>query len=514
MTFLAELERHTSRLQAMPALDTAPEELASGVEAMNDDELVAILEHVAALRTCVDRLGVIAAGVAARRSRRDRGYQGLASKRGHRTPVAMIQSITGSTAAAARKAVQVGESLLPSAAPSDDPGPARVEQPGDGAAASAQAGGGDSSTPEPTPWHEPLRRALLRGGITLDQHDAIRGGLGEPPVDAGGDAHEVWSIAAAQLITDAAGLPVEELRARARAVRDALDPAGAEARFAERYEARSFRLWSDRAGQHHGHFVFDDDAAAWVRSIIDSALRPRRGGPRFVDSEEKAAAASLEADGRSNDQLAYDLMFDVIRAGALASADDVFGARQPGVRLVVVHDPEGPRDAFGRMLATGYTEDRGEAVPGSVVDRAVCESGVVRAEFDRTGNPLDLGREQRLFGRAQRLMLSLRDGGCRWPGCTRPPSYCEAHHCDHWHADEGRTDVDRGILLCRHHHLLLHNNGWKITREGSGPFVLNGPPGAGIAPTPLLDRPAWAWIWSPPPPPERSGWRTAAPSAA
>ncbi|WP_260838050.1 HNH endonuclease signature motif containing protein [Microbacterium sp. SLBN-146] len=460
---------------------------------------------MAAVRTCLDRLGVIAAGVAARRSHRDRGYQGLASKRGHRTPAAMIQSITGSTAAAARRAVQVGESLLPSTAPVEEADSAAI----------VQADAGDAGVPpEAAPWHEPLRRALLSGGITLDQHDAIRGGLGEPPVDAASDANDVWSIAAAQLVGEAQGLPVEELRARARAVRDALDPAGAEMRFAERYEARSFRLWSDRNGQHHGHFVFDDDAAAWVRSIIDSALRPRRGGPRFVDSEEKAAAASLETDGRSNDQLAYDLMFDVIRAGAVASAEDVFGTRQPGVRLVVVHDPAGPRDAFGRMRATGYTEDRGDAVPGSVVDRAVCESGVVRAEFDRTGNPLDLGREQRLFGRAQRLMLALRDGGCRWPGCTRPPSYCEAHHCDHWQADEGRTDVDRGILLCRHHHMLLHNNGWKITREGTGPFILNGPPGAGIAATPLIDRPAWAWIWSPPPPPDRPEWRTAAPAAA
>ncbi|MGB3909892.1 MAG: hypothetical protein WBL06_05425, partial [Pseudolysinimonas sp.] len=38
-----------------------------------------------------------------------------------------------------------------------------------------------------------------------------------------------------------------------------------------------------------------------------------------------------------------------------------------------------------------------------------------------------------------------------------------AHHANHW-AHGGRTDIADGILLCRHHHMLLHNNHWKIHR--------------------------------------------------
>ena len=52
------------------------------------------------------------------------------------------------------------------------------------------------------------------------------------------------------------------------------------------------------------------------------------------------------------------------------------------------------------------------------------------------------------------------------PGCDRPPSWTEAHHIQHWARDGGRTDIADGILLCRHHHLLFHNNGWEIEREG------------------------------------------------
>src|SRR5690606_18856004 len=57
------------------------------------------------------------------------------------------------------------------------------------------------------------------------------------------------------------------------------------------------------------------------------------------------------------------------------------------------------------------------------------------------------------------------DGGCLWPGCDRPPAFTEAHHTRQWKRDGGRTDVADGVLLCRFHHLQLHNNGWEIRRE-------------------------------------------------
>jgi hypothetical protein len=85
--------------------------------------------------------------------------------------------------------------------------------------------------------------------------------------------------------------------------------------------------------------------------------------------------------------------------------------------------------------------------------------------FDHNGQPLDHGHEQRLFSKRQKAALALRDGGCRWTNCERPPSWCEAHHILWWARDAGPTDIGNGILLCKHHHLLLHNNGWDIIRE-------------------------------------------------
>jgi hypothetical protein len=286
----------------------------------------------------------------------------------------------------------------------------------------------------------------------------------------------VWAVAAEQLIDEARGLPVEELGRRARAMRDRLDPIGARERYERQYEARSWRMWTDEDGARHARIDFDHEMGAWVEAIRDAALRPRRGGPRFLTDEQRAEAALLEQDSRTNDQLAYDLMTDLLRAGALARSEDVFGARQPGVRMVVFKDAVGRRDAFGRLLGIGHIEDGGEAVPGPVLDRSLCDAGAVEVTVDSCGNPLDVGREQRLFTAKQRIALAVRDGGCIWPGCDRPPSYCEAHHIDGW-AGGGRTDTERGALLCRFHHLLLHNHGWRITRESRGAFRLHPPAG-------------------------------------
>ncbi|MEV4687304.1 HNH endonuclease signature motif containing protein [Microbacterium sp. LWH3-1.2] len=411
------------------------------------------------------------------------------------------------------------------------------------------------------PWDEPLRRGLLDGRLTTAQHDAIRRGLGEPraataeggavpgamdaptrgtepdangaagsggvdaPVDDGDPgaesmlfplvdlaqaapreamAREAWSLAAEALAAEASRLPVEELAKRARTVRDMLDPVGAEERYGRRFENRGLRMWTDADGQERGTIAFDDEMGAFVRSMLAAGLRPRRGGPRFMTDEERAAAESLIDDPRTNDQLAYDLLMDMTRAGALAEAKRVFGSRQPGVRMVVVKDA-GPRDAFGRLVAVGHDMDGGCALPGSVIDRNACSNGFIEVIVDPEGNPFDLGREARMYSAAQRVALAVRDGGCVWPGCDRPPSYCEAHHCDHF-AEGGETNVDRGVLLGRFHHMKLHNTGWRITRDGKGPFVLRPPAGEG-APIVLVSKAAWSWAWDSPRPPDRAEWR-------
>lgn len=478
MTFIAELRRLVDELAAHSEVDVPVEDLRTSLRRLDSDALTGVLVRATQLINSVERVRIVSAGVAAERSARESGYLGTAQTRGHRTPVALIQSITGVSRAEAAKQVRLGESLLGARRMSDD-----GEQT-------------DAVAPSPTetelPWHEPLGAALMAGGLTSAQHDAILRGLGEPPAPGEngivtidgivreiGEVREVWRIAAEQLLLAACEFSPEELLREARRTRDLIDPEGAAERSTRRHENRQFRMWVDESGQSRAQFVFDDDGAAWVRAMIDAGLRPRRGGPRFVGDDERVAVQSLVDDPRTNDQLAYDLVVATLKAGSLATPEKVFGARQPGVRVIVERSSLGRRDPFGRLIAVGRLEDRGDIVSGPILDRALCTTGFREVHVDEAGNPLRLGREQRLFSAVQKLVLAVRDGGCIFPECTMPASYCEAHHIDHYGRDQGRTDVDRGVLLCAFHHLLVHNAGWEITRDGLGSFLLHPPPGRG-----------------------------------
>ena len=113
-----------------------------------------------------------------------------------------------------------------------------------------------------------------------------------------------------------------------------------------------------------------------------------------------------------------------------------------------------------QVLTTGLGAaalvDGTEVSPGEA-RRLACGAGIIPAVLGGTSSVLDLGREQRLFSRAQRIALTLRDKRCRAEGCDRPASWCEAHHLTQPWAEGGRTDLADGILLCGHHHRLAHH---------------------------------------------------------
>jgi len=74
---------------------------------------------------------------------------------------------------------------------------------------------------------------------------------------------------------------------------------------------------------------------------------------------------------------------------------------------------------------------------------------------------VDYGRAQRIVPPGLKRQLALRDQGCVFPGCRRPPSMTEAHHVLHWSA-QGTTDLNNLALLCARHHTDVHTRGWTI----------------------------------------------------
>lgn len=435
-----------------------------GVERLDDEELLELLTDTTEARKALELVVASASAEVSRRSARERGYGGLAQRKGLRTGTALVQQITGLGRGDVTRAVRAGEELAPTIPSSPEPA-------APGTDASSQGVAEQPPTPAAPEWLQLVRDALAAGTLSQAQFHAIRSGLGEPPVDRYPELDadflpQAWSRAVRLLLDEAATLPVEDLRNQARIARDRLDPVGVTLRFEERFAARSFRRWIDESGQRHAHILFDDDAGAWVDALLQAALRPRRG-PRFVGSDAAERARAAEADERSNEQLQYDTIIAVLRTGADADPQQAFGDRQPGVRILVESAAIAAIDERGeaRVTGVGHLEDAGHALPGGVVEARLCDAGAIPVIWDPNGRPLDVGRELRLFSRKQRIAIAARDGGCVWPSCSAPISQCEYHHIDHWWDHHGRTDVDDGVPLCRNCHLRLHNQRWRITRH-------------------------------------------------
>jgi hypothetical protein len=96
------------------------------------------------------------------------------------------------------------------------------------------------------------------------------------------------------------------------------------------------------------------------------------------------------------------------------------------------------------------------------IRRLACDASLTRIIFDPDSRPLDVGRAKRLVTPALRAAVCARDLKCVFPGCDRPSHWCDVHHLHHW-SEGGETSVDNLILLCRHHHVLIHEGGWRIT---------------------------------------------------
>ncbi|MBN9140791.1 MAG: DUF222 domain-containing protein [Micrococcales bacterium] len=452
----------------------------AAVAGIPDAELLSAQRAIAEVRRRLDATAAVVAGEIAHRSRRELGHTGLAATHGQRSAEGLISQLAGTTTREARTLLKAAE-LLP---PATSASPARP------------------AAPRPA-WVQLLGDAVASARVSVEQAELIRTRVGAvtgafdlATPREGFDAAEIARLeqldralaaVAEQLLDDAQRLSIEQLASRAAAARDDLDLAGVAARERKLHDKRYLAVVRQLDGMTRIHGLLDPESAAIVVPILDAATSPRRGGPRFVSPDEAARADGLVRDARTTDQLTLDTVVELIRIGSKADDGRLLGEKKPAVRILVTRsDLEAPDAPDGTRVGAAFFEGQADAVSIDTAERYICASGAIPIQFDGDGRVLNLGREQRLFSEKQRLALAARDGGCLM--CDRPPSWCEAHHIDHWDEHHGRTDIDDGVLLCRHCHLLLHNRAWRIRRTRTG-YHLERPDGDGVLrSTPLPTR--------------------------
>ena len=195
------------------------------------------------------------------------------------------------------------------------------------------------------------------------------------------------------------------------------------------------------------------DGAHMVDGLLD-----REGGATVATALRRRAESLDPDDDRTAAQRRADALVDICRDYLDHGDTPVSGGERP--HLLVIADLE---SLEGRA---GYRCELDEAgvIHPETLRRLACDASVCRVLTDPDGMPLDLGRSTRTVAPAQRRALIIRDGGCVYPGCRRPPRWCDAHHRKHW-ADGGATDLDNLVLLCRRHHRLVHEGQVSLGQE-------------------------------------------------
>jgi hypothetical protein len=112
--------------------------------------------------------------------------------------------------------------------------------------------------------------------------------------------------------------------------------------------------------------------------------------------------------------------------------------------------------------------------------RQACDASVVEVEHHENGD-LTAGRKTRVISSALRRALRIRDDDrCTFPGCTH--RVVDAHHIQHW-ANGGPTVLSNIVSVCRRHHTLLHEGGFRVELTPSGARFYR-PDGRPVPPAP------------------------------
>jgi len=134
----------------------------------------------------------------------------------------------------------------------------------------------------------------------------------------------------------------------------------------------------------------------------------------------------------------------------------------PSPFFVVAHVPlkDLVDDAGEKSELAAELEHHG-LIDVETVQRIACDATVVVAVDDSLGHTMYEGRARRFPSGAQRREVIRRDRHCRFPGCANA-TFAAVHHIVPWKLGGG-TDLDNLVLLCKHHHGVVHRNGWSMT---------------------------------------------------
>ncbi|MEJ3749283.1 DUF222 domain-containing protein [Actinomycetes bacterium KLBMP 9797] len=297
--------------------------------------------------------------------------------------------------------------------------------------------------------HPGLDAALSKGAVNSEQAQVIAQQLRQLPDDLDPNLADL----AEQIMigwADEAGFDPKTLREMAptilhRIAPDIADRVDEEALRREEKRAeqtKAFNLSNNGDGRYRISGWLPAEAAAIVNNALDPLCKP------------------LPEDDRTATQRRADALTDVCQRAMDAGDLPEQGGEHAHVAIVVDWDLLRQQVGIGQL-------DTGERLSPEQVRRWACDARLIPFVLGGQSQVLDAGRSRRLFDGPLRRAIIIRDRGCAFPSCDRPAKWCDCHHIIHW-TDGGSTSLDNGVLLCRFHHRLIHQEDWQVRIAADG----------------------------------------------
>ncbi len=317
--------------------------------------------------------------------------------------------------------------------------------------------------------------ALAAGALSVDHAGVIYRAMTKLPRDLDAETRtrcEVFLVEQSAVF-EPAEVAVMGTRMR-RALRDD------EGRAADREEGRllareSISLFTDEDGAWHLRGVLAPESGAKLHAALDPLMAPAPAADGVRDTrpagQRRAHALTHLADvwlaGRDTAGPAAWTTETLGSPGATVSTGSTEGALPGAARtqLAVTVPISGILGSREPGAVPGCL-DGGFPVSPATLAAMACDAVVTPILVDGRGSPLDVGQRQYAFPRRIRSAITLRDQHCTFPGCRRPPSWCQVHHLITYAAG-GPTSERNGTLLCGYHHRLVHARGWRGDLDGA-----------------------------------------------
>ncbi len=263
-------------------------------------------------------------------------------------------------------------------------------------------------------------------------------------------------------------------------------------------------LANDQHRQRYLHYHYDDDG-----SLVIQAKLPAEVGALLKQALEAAQEVLYQDDRQAELAPAPTLHNDVSAETSIETEETTAGARRADALRhlaehflshaaadtastdrfqVTVHIDQALLSEAANTAAAALAPihqaphrcelEAGPALALATVRRLACDSALIGILENDAREPVSVGRKTRSISPALKRALASRDGGCRFPSCTRT-RFTEGHHIEHW-ADGGETKLANLITLCRFHHRLLHEGGFGLRATDDGLLVFSRPDGSRI----------------------------------